>query len=349
MSTENRRDMLQSIAAMLAAGACPFSTQAKASDVPPLPKTDAAEEATAQEVIDALEAAYGVNKGLRRNHTKGVGALGSFIGNTEGAELSRSLLFGGERIEVVARFSVAGGDPEASDAEKSPRGLALEFRLPDGALHHITMLHTPMFFARVPKTFLAKFIALIPDPATGKPDPTKLQEWKRTHPDAASQDAFLDAFNPPPSYANAAYYGIHTFKFIERGGRETLVRFRFVPQDGEKRLTDAELATAPRDFLEKALFARMKQGPVKWNMLLTIGRPGDAVDDPTVLWPPDRPEILAGNLTLNSAMPDPKAGSYRINFDPMVMADGIAATNDPILLFRSPSYVLSYTRRLRGL
>jgi catalase len=39
-------------------------------------------------------------------------------------------------------------------------------------------------------------------------------------------------------------------------------------------------------------------------------------------------------------MPDPKAGSYKINFDPLMMADGIEATNDPILLFRSPSYAV---------
>jgi catalase len=30
------------------------------------------------------------------------------------------------------------------------------------------------------------------------------------------------------------------------------------------------------------------------------------------------------------------------------MADGIAPSDDPILLFRSPSYGLSYTRRLQG-
>jgi catalase len=84
-------------------------------------------------------------------------------------------------------------------------------------------------------------------------------------------------------------------------------------------------------------------------MLVTIGQPGDPEDDPTVLWPDDRKEVRAGTLTLASAMPDPKAGSYKINFDPLMMADGIEPTNDPILLFRSPSYAISHTRRLRGL
>src|ERR1700675_257453 len=65
-------------------------------------------EATADNVVNTLEAAYGVNRGKRRNHTKGFGALGMFVGAPEAAEYSRSQLFSGQDIEVVARFSLAG-------------------------------------------------------------------------------------------------------------------------------------------------------------------------------------------------------------------------------------------------
>ncbi len=111
-------------------------------------------EATAEEVVDALQDTYGLHSGQRRNHTKGVGTLGTFVGNPDIREISRSGLFSGEQLDVVARFSIAGGDTMASDTEKSPRGMALEFRLPDGSLHHMTMLSTPMFFASLPQTFL---------------------------------------------------------------------------------------------------------------------------------------------------------------------------------------------------
>ena len=33
----------------------------------------------------------------------------------------------------------------------------------------------------------------------------------------------------------------------------------------------------PRDFLQQALIDRVKQGPVKWDMWVTIGKPGDPV------------------------------------------------------------------------
>ena len=52
---------------------------------------------------------------------------------------------------------------------------ALEIRMPDGGPHHFTMIHTPMFFAAVPQTFLDKFFALAIDPSTGKPDMAKFK------------------------------------------------------------------------------------------------------------------------------------------------------------------------------
>lgn len=83
-------------------------------------------------------------------------------------------------------------------------------------------------------------------------------------------------------------------------------------------------------------------------MLLTIGEAGDPEDDPTILWPKERKELKAGTLTISSAMNQEGAGCENINYDPLVMADGIAATKDPILQFRSSSYGVSFTKRLQG-
>src|SRR5713101_337719 len=322
------------LAATLAIGAPPIRAQQR--------------DVTAEEVVSALEGAYGVHPGQRRNHTKGTCALGTFVGMPEAVAYSRSALFSGAVVPVVARFSLAGGDPEAPDAERSPRGMGLEFRLPNGGLQHMTMIDTPMFFAAMPRTFLDKMRALRPDPATGKPDPQALEAFAASHPDNRGQAAFLAQHNPPPSYATTAYYGIHTFKFVNREDRITLVRWRFVPQDGEKALTDAELSTMPRDFLEPALIERTKQGPVRWDMLLTIGEPGDPEGDPTLAWPKERIEMKVGTLTISSAMAQKGAGCENINYDPLVMGDGVAPTNDPVLLFRSPSYGVSYSKRLQG-
>jgi catalase len=86
------------------------------------------------------------------------------------------------------------------------------------------------------------------------------------------------------------------------------VRFRFMPEDGEKSLTDAQLKQERRDFLEVAFRDRVKQGPVRWESIVTIGEPGDSENDPTVLWPPGRREIKAGTLTLTSFLPESSGG-----------------------------------------
>jgi catalase len=109
----------------------------------------------------------------------------------------------------------------------------------------------------------------------------------------------------------------------------------------------ADLSDWP-DFLEQRLIEATQIGPVKWDMIVTIGQSGDPQDDPTQYWPKDRKEIKAGTLTISSASPQKGATCEKINFDPMVMADGIESTDDPILQFRSPAYAVSYSKRLNG-
>ncbi|WP_153145462.1 catalase family peroxidase [Dechloromonas sp. H13] len=305
-------------------------------------------EVTAPQVVGAIEGVFGVTPGERRNHIKGTCAVGEFVGSKEAAVYSRSALFSGKPVPVVARFSVTGGNPKVPDTAKNVRGMALQFKLPDGQLHQMAMLNTPMFGAASPQTFLDLMLALQPDPATGKPDPEKMKAFKASHPDNLAQAQYLASHNPPASYASSAFWGIHTFRFIDRQDKVTLVRWRFVPQDGEKRLSDDELKTAGANFLEPTLIARTQQGPVRWDMLLTIGQPGDPEDNPTLSWPAERREVKVGTLTITAAMPQKGAACEGINFDPLVMADGIAATNDPVLKFRSPAYAVSFGKRLSG-
>lgn len=326
--------------------ACP-ADKSETAKTAPEPAPTQSEGPTPQRVVDALEETFGTHPGERRNHIVGTCAEGQFVGDPQTAsKYTRSALFSGQPVPVVARFSLPGGNPKAPDTAKSPRGLALEFRLPKGQLQHMTMLNTPVFGAATPQTFLDMIEALKPDPKTGKPDPAKLKAFKASHPDSLAQAAFVTQHNPPISYANSAYYGIHTFKFINGEEQVTPVRWHFEPQDGEKSLSDAELKSKPARFLEAALIARTQKGPVRWDMLLTIGQDGDPQDNPTLSWPPERQQVKVGTLSLTSAQAQSGAPCEKINYDPLVMSDGIAPTNDPILRFRSPAYALSFSRRL---
>src|SRR4051812_1635498 len=63
-------------------------------------------DVTAPQMIDAFEGDFGVHTGQRRNHAKGTCAAGEFVGTTDAAGLSRSALFSGKTIPVIARFSL---------------------------------------------------------------------------------------------------------------------------------------------------------------------------------------------------------------------------------------------------
>lgn len=307
-----------------------------------------AEEVRPDQVIAALENTFGVHPGERRNHIKGTCATGSFVGLPAVRAFTRSALFSGEPVPVIARFSVPGGNPHVADTARSPRGLALQFNLADGTRHHMTMLNTPVFGASSPRTFLSDILARQTKAGTGQPDPERIKAFHAAHPDSRAQSEFLSSHNPPPSWANSSYFGIHTFKFVSRESTTTLVRWRFAPRDGESELTGAQLSSLPGDFLESNLIDRVRRGPVLWDMIVTIGKPGDVENDPTKLWPANREEIKAGTLTIVSAQPQKGAACEKVNFDPLVMSDGVQPTNDPVLLFRSPAYAISFGKRLSG-
>jgi catalase len=81
-------------------------------------------------------------------------------------------------------------------------------------------------------------------------------------------------------------------------------------------------------------------------MLLTIGQAGDEELNPTVYWPKDRQTLKAGVLTITKAYAQKGADCEKINFDPLVMSDGVSPTADPVLNFRSTAYASSFARRL---
>lgn len=79
--------------------------------------------------------------------------------------------------------------------------------------------------------------------------------------------------------------------------------------------------------------------------MITIAQPGDPTDDAALPWPPDRRRIDAGTLTINQIESEDTSPARNINFDPLVLPDGIAPSDDPLLSARSAVYMRSFTRR----
>ena len=307
----------------------------------------AQDDPTPDQMVDAIQNITGLHKGLRRNHGKGFCGEGAFKGDPAAAALTISPLFSGASLPVLFRFSIAGPNPEAADASPGLRGLALQITLPDGALHDTVMLNAPVFAASTVRSFYEQLLAAAADPATGKPDPDKLKAYFASHPDATPLRNWVKNHNPPPSYGDSPYYSVHAFKFIDAAKKGHWVKWRFEPRDGAQALSADEMAAAPHDFLEDKLVERLRDGPVVWDMFVTLGEAGDPIDNPTLLWPSDRKEIRAGTLTLAKAGPAAAGTCEDVMFDPNLLSAGIEASPDPILAFRSPAYAVSFGRRLQ--
>lgn len=79
---------------------------------------------------------------------------------------------------------------------------------------------------------------------------------------------------------------------------------------------------------------------------MQVADKGDVVNDPTVVWPETRKQVELGTLTLKNVDADGVKFEKATMFNPLVLVDGIDASDDPILLARPAAYAVSYGRRL---
>lgn len=296
--------------------------------------------------VDALEGTFGRHDGARRSHAKGICVEGRFVGTAEARTLSSASLFNGESHAVIARFSVGGGNPAASDKGKTVRGLALQVELPNGELFVSTMISAPVFFVGTPENFAPFLESRRPDPATGKPDPGKVKAFNAANPDTYPQIAYLEKAPVPASYGTVNYFGIHAFRATDASGAERFVKWRFRPMAGEQGLTDDQLAALPDDFLFEELRGRANQGPIEFEMILQVGEPGDDTKSPIVEWPAERREAVAGRLTIETVAAGTGGSCQDVVFIPLNLPAGLAPSDDPVLLSRGESYAISGARRM---
>lgn len=311
-----------------------------------LPLSANAQPSAAEAQVDALEGLFGKQATFRRSQAKGVCASGHFVGLPPGRALSSAAVFSGDKVPVVARFSVGGGNPKASDKSKSVRGLALQFSLPDGSQWQTANISAPMFFVSRPEQFVPFLQARTPDPATGKPDPEKLKAFNAANPETTLQGMYLAKAPVPASYGAAMYWSTNAFEFTNAQGASQFVRWQFAPEEGPQGLTEEALKNLPDDFLADELRRRVAAKPVVFHFQLQLAQKDDPLTDPTRVWPDNRQVVQAGKLVIDKVEPGPGGACDRITFNPLVLPKGMKPSADPVLLARSVPYAVSLGRRL---
>jgi catalase len=300
---------------------------------------------TPASLIDTFQKVNGLHPGFRRNHAKGVCISGYFESNGRGVALSRASVFLPGRVPIIGRFSLAGGQPYFADAPHTIRGMAILFKLPNGEEWRTAMTNIPVFSVRTVQGFHDQLLASAPDPATGKPDPAKIKTFLARYPETAKAMELIRNHAVSSGFDNSTYNSLNAFRFINASGATVPVRWSMVPVQPFEPISATEPGKSDKNYLFDGLIASIHRHPLQWHVVVTIGQPADPTNDATIPWSPDRQQIDVGTLAVDRVESDDTSPARDINFDPLVLPDGIAGSDDPLLSPRSAAYSQSFTRR----
>jgi catalase len=300
---------------------------------------------TPSRMMAAFQSANGDHPGFRRNHAKGVCVTGWFEGNGNAVPLSKAAIFAAGRVPLVGRFALAGGMPTQPDAPGVVRSMALRFLPPGGEEWRTGMNNIPVFAVNSARGFYDQLLAFKADPATGKPNPAAMQEFLTRHPESARAMAIIKSRAVSSGFSDSTFNSLDAFRLVNAAGVSVPVRWATVPLREYTAESGTQRATVDKNYLFDELIARIRQQPLQWRLVLTIGQPGDPTNDATLSWPEDRPHIDAGVVSIDHVSGEDDGACTNINYDPLVLPSGIEPSDDPLLSARSAAYARSFTLR----
>ena len=322
---------LAAIAAVIGAGAAAFAYTAGWLSPGRLTPNKLVDAFTPPGVVPPL--------GHRRNHAKGVCFTGIFEADGAGSAVSRAQVFAPGQYPALGRFNLGTEDPNAPDATVRVRGMGLQVSTPGGEIWRTAMIDAPVFTVSTPETFYGLLLA------SASKAPNAMQDFAAAHPEIA---AFAEWAKTAPwtgSYAEDRFNGLNAFLFVDGSGAERAVRWSLLPAARPVPIAPDELAKRGPDYLEQEIADRVRAGPQRWTMTVTIANPGDPTADPTRAWPVDRRAIEVGTLTVQRIEAEADGPCRDINFDPTVLPNGIRTSDDPFPAARSSAYAKSYDLR----
>jgi catalase len=294
---------------------------------------------TPDKMVDAFTPPTGAPLGHRRNHAKGICFTGRFESNGSGSALSRAQVFTRGEYPALGRFNLGTADPNAPDATVRVRGMGLRISTPDGQEWRTAMIDPPFFPVSTPQAFYELLLA------SASKDPNAMGTFAGAHPEIAAFGAWAKSAPWTGSYAEDRFNGLNTFILVDNSGAEHAVRWSLLPTARAVPISPDDLAKRGPNFLEQEIAERVRGGPLRWTMVVTVANPDDPTADPSKAWPEDRRTVDVGTLTVQRIEPERDGPCRDINFDPTVLPTGIRTSDDPFPAARSSVYAKSYDRR----
>ena len=296
-------------------------------------------------------------------HARGSAAHGYFECTDSLADLTVADLFQkkGQRTEVFTRFSTVAGGAGSIDTPRDVRGFAVKFYTRQGNWDLVGN-NIPVFFIQD----AIKFPDLIH---------AAKMEADRGYPQAATaHDTFWDFISLMPesthmvmwamsdrtlprTFANMEGFGVHTFRFINKEGKSTFVKFHWKPKAGlASTIWDetVKIAGADPDFQRRDLFERIDRGDFpEWELGVQLfdedfanSQPYDVLDATKIIPEEVLPVRIVGRMVLDRYPDNFFAETEQAAFVPSHVVPGIGFSNDPLLQGRLFSYTDTQLSRL---
>jgi catalase len=287
----------------------------------------------------------GIHPGFRPAHAKGILLRGVFVPASEAASLTRAPHVHRNSTPVTVRFSDFAGIPTVPDNDPqgaSPRGCAIRFHLAEHVHTDIVAHSVDTFPTRTAEDFLDFLNALISTDPAG-PHPNAIEQFLGAHPAALT---FVQIPKPiPTSFARESFFAVSAFKFANANGVSRYGRYRILPVAGNEHLDEAGAAAQSPNFLFDEIKGRVAKEPVRFRIKVQLAEDGDTLDNATVRWPENRPQLTFGEISLKEIAPNDATEQQHIIFDPIPRVDGIEASADPLFEPRANIYLTTGRRR----
>ena len=298
-------------------------------------------------------------------HARGTGVHGFFELTNSLSKVTTAKIFTrvGVKVPVFARFSTVAGGSGSVDTPRDIRGFAVKFYTEEGNLDLVGN-NVPVFFIQDAIKFPDFVHAVKMEPDRGFPQAASAHDtfWDFVSLTPESMHAVIWAMSDrtiPRSLRMIEGFGVHSFRFIDRSGHSTFVKFHWRPKLGlQSTLWDeaVKLAGADPDFHRRDMFEAIQSGAFpEWELFVQLftqeqadGFPFDHLDATKLIPEELVPLTLVGRMVLDRWPDNFFAETEQVAFCPANIVPGMDFSDDPLLQGRLFSYTDTQLSRLGG-
>lgn len=298
-------------------------------------------------------------------HARGSGAHGYFESYEDLGDITCAAPFSaaGKITPVFVRFSTVQGERGSKDTARDVRGFAVKFYTDEGNWDLVGN-NMPVFFIQDAMKFPDLVHAVKPEQHHAMPQAASAHDtfWDFVSLMPESTHMLMWQMSDraiPRSYRMMQGFGVHTFRFVNRAGEASFVKFHWVPKLGTHSLVWDEavkISGADPDYHRRDLWEAIESGQYpEWELCVQIFTEEDAerfsfdILDSTKIVPEELiPLRPIGRMVLNRNPDNFFAETEQVAFCTAHVVPGIDFTNDPLLAGRLHSYTDTQLIRLGG-